>query len=378
MGWLVMVSALYWLAQAVLAARTRLALRTLSSLPEPQRTSWPTVSIIIPARDEGAHVRDALVAKLCDGYPALEVVLVDDRSTDDTGAQASALHDSRLTVTRVDALPEGWLGKVNALQQGLAVARGDWILFSDADVHLAPGTLTRLIAWAEADRIDHITALPKIIPGGPGVTLALVAFFRAIVSFSLMWKVEQPQSKVSAGVGAFNLFRRSALDRSEGLAWLKMDIADDMALGLLLKRSGARQRVVVAQEAISLEFYPSLRVMAHALEKNGATAPAAAMLFGLALLTSLELGYLGALLGADARVQGLGLLTWLLAATTQWGVCHWMRLPTWPTVFPGLGIIPLSVAMARSALLAWRQGGVKWRGTFYSTAVVRAGARLKP
>lgn len=375
---LVIVSSVYWLVQSLLAVRTRFALKTLSSLPAPSRTSWPTVSIVIPARDEGAHVLEALRAKLGDGYPALEVVLVDDRSTDDTGAQARALNDPRLVVTRVDTLPDGWLGKVNALQHGLSVARGEWILFSDADVHLAQGTLARLISWAEAEGVDHVAALPKIIPGGPGIALALAAFFRFIVTFPRLWAVERPDSKVAVGVGAFNLFRRSALDRSEGLPWLKMEIGDDMALGILLKHSGARQRVVVAQEAVSLEFYPSLRAMSRALEKNGAMAPAGLILLGLALVLALECGYLGALFSADVRLQELGLITWLLGVATQAGLSRWLRLPVWPAVFPGLGLFPLAVALGRSALLAWRQGGVNWRGTFYSTAVVRAGMRIKP
>lgn len=354
---LVTLSALYWLTQALLAARTGLALKTLASLPAPSRTTWPTVSIVIPARDEGAHVLAALRAKLSDGYPALEVVLVDDRSTDDTGAQARSLNDPRLTVTRVDTLPDGWLGKVNALQQGLQVARGEWILFSDADVHLAPGTLTRVISWAETEGVDHVSTLPKIIPAGPAITLALTAFFRFIVTFARLWAVERPDSNAAAGVGAFNLFRRSALEKSEGLSWLKMEIADDMGLGVMLKRSGARQRVLVAQDAVSLEFYPSVRVMARALEKNGAQAPAGMTLLGLGLLGALELGYLAALGSAAPPVQGLGLISWLLAAATQFGICRWMKLPGWPAVLPGLGLLPLAFAVGRSALLAWRRGG---------------------
>lgn len=375
--WLVTLSFLYWLLQSLLALRTRLALKTFTSLPAPQRTTWPTVSIVIPARDEGAHVLEALRAKLADGYPSLEVVLVDDRSTDDTAAQARSLSDPRLTVTRVDTLPHGWLGKVNALQQGLLAARGEWILFSDADVHLAPGTLARVISWAEAEGVDHVSALPKIIPAGPGITLALTAFFRFIVTYARLWAVERPASKAAAGVGAFNLFRRSALEKSEGLTWLKMEIADDMALGLLLKRAGARQRVLVAQEAVSLEFYPSLRAMGRALEKNGAMAPAALTLLGLALVCALELGYLAAVISDDPRVHGLGLISWLLGAATQLGISRWLRVPLWPALLPGLGVVPLAFAIARSALLAWRRGGVTWRGTFYPTAVVRAGRRIQ-
>jgi glycosyltransferase involved in cell wall biosynthesis len=140
---LLMVSGVFWVFQAFATWKVMSTLRVVESLPEVEPPCWPTVSLIVPARDEGLRVRAALETRLSEGYPALEVVLVDDRSVDDTGAQARALaaNDARLTVSRVDELPDGWLGKVNALRQGLSVARGEWFLFSDADVHIAPGTM---------------------------------------------------------------------------------------------------------------------------------------------------------------------------------------------------------------------------------------------
>lgn len=372
---LVGLSGLYWLILAALALRSYVGVRTIASLTEPTRSEWPKLSIVIPARNEGAHVLNALKAKLSDGYRALQVVLVDDRSTDDTGAQARALNDPRLTVTRVDSLPEGWLGKLNALNQGLQSANGEWILFSDADVHLARGTLAKLIDWAEREGIDSIAAVPKITPGGPVITAALAAFSRFIVTFPRLWAVEDPKSKAAMGVGAFNLFRRSALEKSPGLEWLKMEIADDAALGIMLKRHGAKQRVVIAQEAVSLEFYDSYSVMARALEKNGAMAPVGLILLGLVALTAVELGYLGALF--DQRLTLVGLISFVVGLITQLGVCRWLRMPSWPALFPGFGILPLVTAIGRSGLLAWKRGGVNWRGTFYATATVRAGMRMK-
>ena len=131
------LSAFYWLAAAVTVGWSRARVPVLSALPLRPLPRWPTVSIIVPARDEGAHLHEALRAKLADGYPALQVLVVDDRSADDTGAQARALGDPRVVVTRVEELPEGWLGKVNALQRVVEASTAEWLLFSYADVHLA-------------------------------------------------------------------------------------------------------------------------------------------------------------------------------------------------------------------------------------------------
>ena len=180
---LLAASTLVWVLQLVLLLKTMAVLPLLSALPAGTLPKWPVVSLVVPARDEGATVKEALRARMNEGYPALEVVFVDDRSTDDTGAQVRELAatDPRLTVTRVDTLPEGWLGKVHALQRGLQLAHGEWILFSDADVHLTPGTLQKVIAWAETEKVDHVCALPSVQPGDLLTSLSLASFFRVVV-----------------------------------------------------------------------------------------------------------------------------------------------------------------------------------------------------
>lgn len=372
MAWtLVGLSVTWWVVQFALVWRTRRALRAVGELPTLERTSWPVVSVIVPARNEGREVREAVATRLREGYPALEVALVDDRSTDDTGAIAKELadQDPRVVVARIDSLPEGWLGKVHALQRGLEMSRGEWVLFSDADVHLQPGTLSRIVAWAEHEKLDHVTVLPSVRAGEVALSLSLTAFFRLILAFARLWAVEQPKSSAAVGIGAFNLVRRSALARTAGLEWLKMEVADDMALGVMLKRSGAAQRVLLGRETVSLQFYESYRAMVKALEKNGGQAPAVLIWAMLTVLISLELGWM---LGTWPVVVTM----WAIAAFTGWGLAERLGHPRWPTLLPGMGVLPLAWALARSAGLAWMRGGVRWRDTFYSTAQVRAGKRL--
>lgn len=130
------VGAFLWASLSVLVVRAVFKLPRLEQVKAPAPESWPRVSFIVPACNEGAEIEAALRSKLRLDYPSLQVVLVDDRSTDDTGTIADRLaaEDSRLTVLHLRELPAGWLGKVHALRRGLDQATGEWLLFSDADI----------------------------------------------------------------------------------------------------------------------------------------------------------------------------------------------------------------------------------------------------
>lgn len=372
----VALSAVWWLFQTFRLLGAIRVLPHVSGMPRETRPAWPRLSLVVPARNESTHLADAVRTRLTEGYPELEVVIVDDRSDDDTGAIADRLAagDRRITVVHLDALPDGWLGKVHAMQRGLDRAGGDWILFSDADIHLAPGTLERVIAWAEREGVDHVAALPSMT-ARRSLEPTLAGFFRLLTTLLPLTAVADPSAKTAAGSGAFNLVRRSALDRSPGLEWLKMEVADDFALGVMLKRSGARQAMVVGGEFVRLEFYPSFAVFQRSLERTGANASAAAVIAGVAVLATLELGWLAGLAQPEPA-RWLALVTFVVAASTQYAASRWLTMPRWPAVVPGLSIVPLGWVLMRSAVLAWRRGGVLWRGTFYPTAVVRAGTRL--
>jgi glycosyltransferase involved in cell wall biosynthesis len=336
------------------------------------------VSLVMPARNEAASLESALRSKLRCTYPNLELVLVDDRSTDETGQIADALaqEEPRLRVVHLRELPPGWLGKVHAMQRGLEATMGEWILFSDADVHLDPTLLERVVAYAEAEAADHIALLPTMRSGRGLLEATLATVFRLLMVVMRLWGVSDARSSAAVGVGAFNLVRRSALVRTPGLDWLKMEIGDDVALGLMLKRAGARLRAINGVEDASVLFYPSFWAMARSLEKNGASFPFWGIVAVVLLVTGFELSPLFALAGPGGlRLAGLALL--LLAAGVTFAFTRWFREPAWPALVPWLGILPLALVMLRSALLAQLRDGVAWRGTFYSRAEVRAGGRLR-
>lgn len=363
------VSALYWLAMAIALAKTLNGVQPVG--PPAVRASWPTLSLVVPARDEAADIERALRSKLDVSYPALEVVFINDRSSDETGqvAERLATQDTRLKLVHVTELPTGWLGKVHAMQRGLEKSTGEWVLFTDADVVLAPGTLERVIAQAEREGLDHVTVLPMLTGRTPILVAALGAFFRAVVAGGRLWAVSNPNSTAAAGVGAFNLVRRTALDRTPGLEWLKLEIGDDMALGVMLKRFGARSRVLIGQGTIELAFYPSFWAMARAVEKNGAAAPLPVLVFGNLAVLAAECGFI---VGPAPLAFSVG----VIAALVSGRLARWLGLPWWPTVFPAFGMALLGGAMIRSGVLATVRGGVRWRDTFYTLKEIRAGHRL--
>lgn len=359
----------YWVVVAVCVFRT---VRGVPKLGDAEaRSFWPRVSLIVPGRDEEAHVEAALRSKLDDDYPNLEVVFVDDRSRDATRAIADRLAEGepRLRVVHVDVLPPGWLGKVHALQRGLEHATGDWILFSDADVRLAPGTLQRVVAHAERENAGHLTLIPRMTGSGVLLGPTLAAFFRMIVTGGRLWSVSRPESSAAMGIGAFNLVRRTALERSPGLSWLRLEVADDVCLGVMLKQSGARTLVVHGCNWVSRDFYPSYRGLLRGIEKNGASIPLPLLVLGQLVYVPLEVGFLG---GSPLLL----LATAVLAVATSLRLSHWLEVHLVPAVVSPLGGVLLAIAMLRAGALAWWRGGVRWRDTFYATAELRRGGRL--
>ncbi|MFY0583586.1 glycosyltransferase [Cystobacter fuscus] len=155
---------------AVLLRRVMRALPRITRLEAPAPARWPRVSMIMPARDEARTLEPAMRSKLGNSYPELELVLVNDRSTDATGSLADrfAQEEPRLQVVHIEQLPADWVGKVHAMQRGLERASGEWILFSDADVHLAPKALERIVAYAEHEGLERIGRREAVLRGRAG------------------------------------------------------------------------------------------------------------------------------------------------------------------------------------------------------------------
>ncbi len=379
----VALSCLYWLVTAWLTLRTRRRMPRLADLRPEEPARWPRVSLIVPARDEEREIAAAVHSRLTDGYPELELILVDDRSTDRTGELCDELAraDARVRALHLRELPQGWLGKTHALDVGARAASGEWLLFSDADVSFRPGTLKLAIASCEARGRDFLAVVPELWGASFWLEVLMVGFGRGFALSRRMWAVEDPASDAAAGVGAFNLVRRAAFERTPGFEWLRLDVADDVALGLLMKRSGARCSLALGAGLIGLRWYPDLPSAARGLEKNTFAvfgfrlAPLAAT---VAVWLALELGAVaglwplgpGWLVALALAALGAGLLASGLSARDE------RRRLSAVALLP-VGVLLLAYVMLRAGALGWHRGGIYWRGTFFPSALLRTGQRVR-
>ena len=375
-----------WIAQAALVFRNLSQIRDLAKLTPPDPGRWPRVTTIMPARNEATDIAASLESRLTDGYPDLEIVVVDDRSEDATPQIVAGFSakDARVRCVRVDELPEGWLGKVHALHRGVEAASGEWLLFSDADIEVAPGMLGRAIAHCESNGFDLLALIPEFRSRSGMVDLLWAIFVRVMAMAASPNSVRNPRSKVAVGSGGFTLVRRSMFDRTAGFEHLRLETTDDMALGAMCKAAGARCEYVNGRKAASVSIYDDLPAFFRGVEKNGsslATAPFVAVAAVFAFLACLEYSPLVALgLGLGAHIGWLALLgaaATVLATVATVVPLHrntglWLPALGWP-----LGWALMAAGVLRSAWLVHRRGGVLWRGTFYPIAEVLAAQRFR-
>lgn len=367
-------------------------LRTLTSLTAPRLrdqhppmpAEWPTLSVVIPARDEAETLPAALASLRAQSYPNWEIVLVNDRSTDGTGALIDQLADEdvRIVAVHIEHLPEGWLGKVHAMEQGLQRATGSLVLFADADTHYAPDTLKKAVALTQAHQLVHLTLIPHLDVTGPLQGALMAAFFDGYLERFLGKKsFVLPQRGAVFGFGAFNLVRRHALEQTAGLRWLAMDIADDLALALLLRGMGPTG-CCVANDELSLTFYPSLRQAIRGWEKNAFpivaqfSVPRAVLLLivmSLLVVTTLAAATLLPAQATSWLFGGIGVL-WVSNALS--GRLRLGRTFSGALLEP-VAFVIMIFALARSTYLIVRNQGVMWRDTFYPLAALKAGQRAR-
>jgi glycosyl transferase family 2 len=373
---LAIVALVLWAPNAVeMAIGLGLAPKLRRQEPLPDR-ECPLLSIIVPACNEGSTVEPAMRSLLALDYPHLEVVAVNDRSTDETGEILARLseEDARLRVIQIDELPAGWLGKNHALQRGSEAAAGEWLLFTDADVVYRPDALRRAMGLVREWRCDHLVALPLLILKGFWER-SFVPFFMTMFNCRFRtWQASWGWAPGYVGVGAFNMVRAAVYRELGGHEALRLEVADDIKLGKLIKRKGYRQCLARAEDLIQVRWVVGLQGAVGGLTKNAFAGVGYSWLSAIGssafVLVATAWPLLGLFLGSPlprlcclAALASMLLAGYSLRPDTRVSALYAL---TWP-----LAAVLFVYIIIRSGLLAERQGGIYWRGTFYPLEELR-------
>lgn len=355
---------------ALLDRRHRLSLNDVAPLRD-----GPLVSVVVPARDEERGVHDAIASLAAQEYGSLEVIVVDDESSDATAAEARAATTERVRVVAGRPLPPGWVGKSWACHQGYEKAGGGWLLFTDADLRHAPDTVGRALALVRRVRAEGVTLFPVIETQGlveRAVQPAAAVLIRSFVAPGVL--VRSSRSRVAIAAGGFILVSRDAYDAVGGHAAMRHELVDDQMLAIRLKAAGMPLALGSSAGRSRVRMYVGAAETLRGWRKNTSAGLGDGSLVIAILLAGA--GALSAVAPAAAVITGsrrvglAGLALQLAARAASNDVCPTPRR-AW-LLFPG-GALVLSLLSLLSSLDRLR-GTVVWRGRSYAPEPARRDA----
>ncbi|MEO8287551.1 MAG: glycosyltransferase family 2 protein [Chloroflexota bacterium] len=233
---------------------------------------WPFVSIIVPARNEERNLPKLLPTLLSQHYPHYEVIVIDDQSTDATPHILAewAARDPRLHVIMGEDLrkDEGWMGKPHAMMQGARIARGEWLLFTDADTQHEPLSLGSSIAYAIKHKVDLFTIAPTMEIVSPSEKLIMPIATMGISFLYPFYKVNDPKSSIAIANGQYIMVRRDVYDAVGGVERVKSKIAEDLEFGKAVKSDGYKLHLADGRHIMSVRMYTNFQEVWEGWSKN--------------------------------------------------------------------------------------------------------------
>ncbi|MCI4351926.1 MAG: glycosyltransferase [Thermoplasmata archaeon] len=346
-------------------------------MPHPRGPATPTppvpaplVSVIVPARNEGEDLGPCLGGLLSQSYPSVELLVVDGGSTDETREVARA-RGTRVTVIEEPPLPEGWVGKNWACWTGALQARGEFLLFVDADVRPSPQAIWTAVDWARRDQADLVTFASRIEMAGFWENVVLPFYVQMVLTYFRTPRVNRPDSKTAMANGQFLMVRKSAYLETGGHEAIRSRVLEDVALAQRFRTAGKVLRVGWTPELVTTRMYRTRQDMYDGILKTVSgvrfSAPRqvgfaiALVAFFWAPLTLLPLGvWAGSLwltaVGAFLWVALFGkhvAFTWAAKGSAAYGLLF--------PVAAGYYLVLVLVALGRGLL----GRPVRWKGRSY-------------
>ncbi|MFJ5063667.1 glycosyltransferase [Streptomyces nigra] len=388
MGQTARVSAYAWIAAGSLAAWLWLLLfqgffwRTDVRLP--RRTDpgeWPSVCVVVPARDEAAVLPASLPSLLAQDYPGrAEVFLVDDGSTDGTGELARRLARERgglaLTVDSPGEPPAGWTGKLWAVRHGIGLARArdpEYLLLTDADIAHAPDSLRELVAAARTGGFDAVSQMARLRVDSLWERLVVPAFVYFFAQLYPFRRIARTGTRTAAAAGGCVLLRTEAAVRARIPDTIRGAVIDDVALARAVKRGGGRVWLGLADRVDSVRPYPRLADLWRMVSRSAYAQLRHQPALLLGTIAGLALVYLvppvavafGAASG-DGVTAVLGGLAWLVMTGTYVPMLRYYRQPLWPAPLLPVTAFLYLLMTADSAVQHYRGRGAAWKGRTYT------------
>ena len=342
----------------------------------------PLISVIVPARNESRNIQRCVTALLAQTYANFEVIVLDDRSTDDTGPILARLAaaDPRLRVLAGEPLPPGWAGKPHALAQGVAAARGEWLCFVDADTFAQPVALAATYATAQAYQADLFSILTRQKLGTFWEKVVMPVVLTGLAFGFPPERVNDPKRREAVANGQYILIRRGVYTAVGGHAALRASLVEDKALAEAVKRAGYRLVLADGQELAETRMYTSLAELWEGWTKNmflGLQDRPWLLLLGavVSLAGALALpGWLLAGLVWLARSGGLpaavvvaeALAMWALVMAARATVARGLGISPWYALSLPLGAGIFAAMMLTSTLRVLTGRGVVWKGRTYA------------
>ena len=387
---LLVILSVPWLVSLAWLLRTLEALARVGRVPDLLRLPEPRpfrdvpgaamLSVVVPACNEQEAISATVRSLLASRGLSLQVIAVDDRSTDGTGSLLDALAaeyrggENTLEVVHITELPPGWLGKPHALVAGTALARAPYLLFTDADILFREDALLRALTFLIGEKLDHLAMAATPVTKSQGERMMLGALQALGVWTLRIWKIGDPGARESLGVGSFSLVRREAYEAVGGWGAFRMEVLEDLRFGWEMKRGHhRRQQIALGKNLLQLHWAAGALGLAHNLTKNGFALfryrllPAVGTLLALCLMLAAPF----AALGGPAAVRwaflpfAVALLLLYRRDIGQTGIPLGYVL-----LFP-FGALLLVYALVRSITLTLVRGGVEWRGTLYPLVTLR-------